>query len=147
MQTISVDSDNIPTQMNSTGQVLWSSLVRVLSVIGVIACLCFSAGEGLRLTPLPAILLEEISSSVPQVNATLSQGTPQYLGGPLDRPAQAQVQKIGKRKLLDCECPLTSGMGEIAFHQLPYLDASDGGDRASRTPEAQPPSRAPPFIS
>lgn len=132
--------------MNSTGQVRWSSLIRVLSVIGVIACLCFSAGEGLRLTPLPAILLGEISSSVPQVNATLSHGTPQYLGGPLDRPAQAQVQ-ISKRKLLDCECPLTSGMGEIAFHQLPYPDASDGGDRASRTPEAQPPSRAPPFIS
>lgn len=124
-----------------------SSLVRVLSVIGVVACLCFSAGEGLRLTPLPPLLLEEISSSAPQVNASLSHGTPQYLGGPLDRPAQPHVQKVGKRKLLDCECPLTTGMGEIALHHLPYLDASGRTDRASRSPEAQPPSRAPPSIS
>lgn len=133
--------------MNSTGQVVWSSLLRLISVIGVIACLCFSDGEGLRLTPLPALSLEEISSSALQVNATLSHGTPQYLGGPLDRPAQAQGQKISKRKLLDCECPLTGGMGEIAFHPLPFLDAYDWSDRAWRHPEARPPSRAPPFIS
>lgn len=133
--------------MTSTGQVIWSSLVRVLSATGVIACLCFSAGEGLRLTPLPALSLGEISSSTLKVNVTLSHGTPQYLGGPLDRPAQAQVQKVSKRKLLDSECPLASGMGEIAFHPLPYLDASDWSNRASRIPEAQPPSRAPPFIS
>jgi hypothetical protein len=133
--------------MNSAGQVIWSSSARVLSVIGVIACLCFSAGEGLRLTPLPALSLGEISSSVLHVNATLSHGTPRYLGGPLNRPAQAQVQKISKRKLLDCECPPTSGMSDIAFHPLPYLDAGDWSDRASRIPQAQPPSRAPPFIS
>lgn len=133
--------------MNSIGQVMRRSFVRVLSATGVVVCLCFSAGEGLRLTPLPALSLGEISSSTLQVNATLSHGTPQYLGGPLDRPAQPQVQKISKRKLLGCECPLASGLGEIAFHPLPYLDASDWSDRASRIPEAQPPSRAPPFIS
>lgn len=133
--------------MNSTGQVMRSSLVRALSATGVIVCLCFSAGEGLRLTPLPALPLGEISSSTLQVNASLSHGTPHYLGGPLDRPAQAQVQKASKRKLLDCECPLASGMDEIAFHPLPYLDASDWSDRASHIPEARPPSRAPPFIS
>jgi hypothetical protein len=119
--------------------------VRVFFVIGVIACLCFSAGEGLRLTPLPALALAETNSSALLVNSTLSRGTPQYLGGPLDRPAQVQVQKSSKRQLLDCECP-PSGPGEIPFHPLPYLGASDRVDRASRIAEAQPPSRAPPLI-
>lgn len=133
--------------MNATVQIVWISLVRVCGVIGVIACLCFSDGEGLRLTPLPALSPGEISSSPLPVNATLSHGAPQYLGGPLDRPAQAQVQKLSKRQLLDCECPPTGGTGRIAFHPLPYLDAGNRCERAVRIPEAQPPSRAPPFIS
>lgn len=131
--------------MKSTGRILWMPFVRVFFVIGVIACLCFSAGEGLRLTPLPALALAETNSSALLVNSTLSRGTPQYLGGPLDRPAQVQVQKSSKRQLLDCECP-PSGPGEIPFHPLPYLGASDRVDRASRIAEAQPPSRAPPLI-
>lgn len=131
--------------MKSTGRIVWIPFVRVFFVIGVIACLCFSAGEGLRLTPLPALALAETNSSALLVNSTLSRGTPQYLGGPLDRPAQVQVQKSSKRQLLDCECP-PSGPGEIPFHPLPYLGASDRVDRASRIAEAQPPSRAPPLI-
>lgn len=133
--------------MKSTGQIIYIPFVRVVFVVGVIACLCFSAGEGLRLTPLPALALAETNSSALQVNTTLSRGTPQYLGGPLDRPAQVQVQKSSKRQLLDCECPPISGTSETRFHQLPYLSASDGVDRASRFVEAQPPSRAPPLIS
>lgn len=133
--------------MKSTGRIIWIPFVRVFFVIGVIACLCFSAGEGLRLTPLPALALAETNSSVLRVNTTLSRGTPQYLGGPLDRPAQVQVQKSSKRQLLDCECPPISGTSETRFSPLPYLGASDGVDRASRIAEAQPPSRAPPLIS
>lgn len=120
--------------------------VRVFFVIVVIACLCFSAGEGLRLTPLPALALGEISSSDLIVNTTLSRGSPQYLGGPLDRPAQVQVQKSSKRQLLDCECPPICDKGEIPFHPLPNLGASDRVDCASRIAEAQPPGRAPPLI-
>lgn len=120
--------------------------VRIFFGIGVIACLCFSAGEGLRLTPLPALALGETNSSALLVNSTLSRGTPQYLGGPLDRPAQVRVQKSSKRQLLDCECPPISGTSEIPLHSLPYLGASDRVDRASRIADALPPGRAPPLI-
>lgn len=132
--------------MKSTGQIIWIPFVRVFFVIGVIACLCFSAGEGLRLTPLPVLALGETNSSAILVNPTLSRGTLQYLGGPLDRPAQVQVQKSSKRQPLHCECPPISGTGEIPFHPLPNLGATDRVDRASRIAEAQPPGRAPPLI-
>ena len=125
---------------------MWIPCVRVFFVIGVIACLCFSDGEGLRLTPLPALALGETNSSAPLVSTTLSRGTPQYLGGPLDRPAQVQLQKSSKRQQLDCECPPISGTGEIPFPPLPYLGASDRVDGASRIAESQPPGRAPPLI-
>jgi hypothetical protein len=130
--------------MKSTERIVWLPFVRIFFVIGVIACLCFSAGEGLRLTPLPALALEETNSSALLVSATFSRGTPQYLGGPLDRPAQVQLQKSSKRQLLDFECPSISGTVEISLHPLPYVGASDRVDRASRMAEAQPPGRAPP---
>lgn len=136
----------LPSQMKSTGRIVWMPFVRVFFVIVVIACLCFSAGEGLRLTPLPALALGETSSSALIVNTTLSRGTPQYLGGPLDRPAQVQAQKSSKRQLLDCECPPISGTSEIPFHPLSYLGAKYRIDRASRIAEALPPGRAPPLI-
>jgi hypothetical protein len=129
--------------MTSPGRIVWLPFARVFFVIGVIACLCFSAGEGMRLTPLPALALEETDPSAFLVSITLSRGTPQYLGGPLDRPAQVQLQKSSKRQLLDFECP-PIGPAETSFHPLPYLGASDRVDRASRMAEAQPPGRAPP---
>lgn len=133
--------------MNSAGQTIWAALVRTFCVIGVVACLCFSEGEGLRLTPLPALPLEEINSSTPLVDATISGGTSEYLGGPLDRPAQVQAQKPGKRQLLDCECPPNSGTGETYFHTLQFVATTDLRDHVSHFPEAQPPSRAPPLLS
>ena len=120
--------------------------VRVFFGVGVIACLCFSAGEGLRLTPLPALAFAQTDSSALLVNAIVSRGTLQYLGGPLDRPAQVQVRQSSRRPMLDCECPPRSGPSHIPFQPLPYLAASDGVDRASSIAEAQPPGRAPPLI-
>jgi len=133
--------------MKSTGQIICTALIRTLCVIGVIASLCFSAGEGLRLTPLPALPLEEINSSAPLVDATLSNGTSEYLGGPLARPAQVQAQKPAKRQLLDCECPPNSGARENYSHPRQYVFTSDPCDHMSHFPEAQPPSRAPPLLS
>lgn len=132
--------------MKRSGRIVSIPFVRAFFVIVVIACLCFSAGEGLRLTPLPALALGETNSSALIVNTALSRGTPQYLGGPLDRPAQVQVQKSSKRHLLDCECPPNSCTGDIPFHPLPILGLNPILDRASRIAEAQPPGRAPPLI-
>ena len=125
--------------MTRTEQIIWSSFVRVLSVIIIIACLCFSDGEGLRLTPLPVLSLEEFIS--------LSRSTPNYLGGPLNRPAQVQLQKLNKRHGLDCECPPISSANKIYFHPLPYLVADDSGTQIFHVSEATPPGRAPPTFS
>ena len=129
--------------MKRTGRIVWLPFVRVFFVIGVIACLCFSAGEGLRLTPLPALALEETDSSAFLASITFSLGTPQYLGGPLDRPAQVQLQKSSKRQLLDFEWP-PIGTADTSFHPLPYLRAGDRVDCASRVAESKPSGRAPP---
>ena len=151
VETTSADSDNIlRLKMNRTGQIISTALVRISCVIGVIACLCFSAGEGLRLTPLPVLPLAEINSSsflVNVISATLTRGPSKFLGGPLDRPAQVQVQKRSKRPLLDYEYQPTSGTSEIPFYPLQYLGANDRCDHVSHFPEAQPPSRAPPLFS
>jgi len=133
--------------MSRAELIISSSFVRVVIVLGIIACLCFSAGEGLRLTPLTPLSLEQISSPALQRKATLSRSTPNYLGGPLNRPAQAQVQKLNKRQLLDCECPQTSGTSKLLLQPLPYLDADDWDTQISRVSEEPSLGRAPPLIS
>ncbi|HYH85649.1 MAG TPA: hypothetical protein VEX60_09200 [Pyrinomonadaceae bacterium] len=133
--------------MESIRRTLRTPFVRASLVVGVIACLCFSAGEGLRLTPLPVFPLEEVRSSGLRVDAALSRGTAQHLTGPLDLPAQGRVQKRSKRQTLECECPPPSDIGEIPFHPLRYSSAGDRIARASCFPDAHPPGRAPPVIS
>ena len=125
--------------MNRIDLITWSSFVRVSSVIGITACLCFSAGEGLRLTPLPELSLQR--------EGTLSCTTPDYLGGPLNRPAQVQVQKLNKRQLRDCEIPPASGASKMLFLPLPYLDDDERSTQVSSVSEAAPPGRSPPLIS
>ena len=126
---------------------MWTPFVRAVCAVGVTACLCFSAGEGLRLTPLPAPQLNEVSSSGLRAAATLSPGTTRHLSGPLDLPAKGQVQKRGKRQTLDCECPPQGDAGEVPFRPLRHLGAGNRGVRESRLPEAHPPGRAPPLTS
>lgn len=79
---------------------------RAIFLIGALAGLCFSAGEGLRLTPLPA-------QAAPAQSATPGDGD-QAAGsaeaaprkyGPLDKPSQSRFAKRGKRQSPDCECP------------------------------------------
>jgi hypothetical protein len=76
---------------------------RTLLLIGAIAALCFSVGEGLRLTPLPVSALAESAPPEGRLKvAELREGRPHEYG-PLDKPTQ--VQKRGKRQTPDCQCP------------------------------------------
>ena len=76
-----------------------SCSVRTTVLVGVIACLCFSVGEGLRLRPFPVSALAESEATNTQLNATASYETSLYKYGPLDVPTR--VQKRGKRQVVD----------------------------------------------
>ncbi len=85
---------------------------RALLLVGAIASLCFSVGEGLRLTPFPASA--PAGAGVPEGRlgvAELREARPHEYG-PLDKPSQAQ--KRGKRQTPDCQCPPSQGVRKPA---------------------------------
>jgi len=102
----------------------------VLAVI--VGSLCFSVGEGLRLTPFPVSSLTENSEN------DLSQ----Y--GPLDVPAQPQ--KRTKRHALDLACPGTGGARKIVS-SFSYIFEYEAVDTGSLLFVHRPDGRAPPSIS
>lgn len=118
--------------------------MRAILLIGVIASVCFSAGEGLRLTPLPVSALAGVAVPDDRLNVAASLGAALHKYGPLDKPAQAQVQKRGKRQSLDCECPPAQNTRNPSDDLL-----QDPGVRAavgftSTLPISEPADRAPP---
>lgn len=111
----------------------------VLAVI--IGALCFSVGEGLRLTPFP-VSAQERDAGVAVSNSVIAISLAQY--GPLDVPARAQ--KRSKRYAVD-----------FAGHGLPvnrdtvsvssFSPEDEAIEVASVLFEARPSGRAPPFES
>lgn len=142
-----VGCDTITNPMRSCGRTIWTSLMRATVVIGVIACLCFSAGEGLRLTPLPTLPLEEDHLSAIRPLATLSQGATRHLSGPLDRPAKGQIQKRGNRQTLECEGPPPDCFTDSPFCSTTPSSVDHQIAHTSRVSDARPLGRAPPLIS
>ena len=69
----------------------WNLRTAIIS-IGIVACLCFSIGEGLRLTPFPVAVFTEAQG----FNET-DNSLQRY--GPLDVPARAQSRN--KRQVVD----------------------------------------------
>ena len=77
----------------------------MILMIGVLAGLCFSVGEGLRLTPFPVSAQAGVAAPDARLNVAASRGASLHKYGPLDKPSQAQAQKRGKRQSPDCDCP------------------------------------------
>jgi hypothetical protein len=120
--------------------------VRAILLIGVIASLCFSVGEGLRLTPFPVSPGAGVAAPDARLDAVASRGISLHKYGPLDKPSQAQVQKRGKRQSLDCECPPAQNTRRPNDDLL-----QDPGGRApagftSTLPLSEPADRAPPSL-
>lgn len=117
-----------------------SSLITAALLAVIIGSLCFSVGEGLRLTPFP--LLSQTQDS----GVDLSSSTPSSISkyGPLDVPTQ--TQKRGKRNVVD----IASGSRVATAPVLVSVVCSseyDAGDLNHLTLSAPPPGRAPPFQS
>ena len=111
----------------------------VLAVI--IGALCFSVGEGLRLTPFPVSTQMQdagVVVSSPYAEISLSQ----Y--GPLDVPARAQ--KRSKRCAVDFAAPGSPVVGEIVTVSS-FLPDEQAIDVASVLFVARPTGRDPPLVS
>ena len=100
----------------------------VLAVI--IGSLCFSVGEGLRLTPFSVSQLTENSE------------TSHY--GPLDVP---QPQKRSKRQALDLACPDSEQDRKVVATSFSYIFEYKAPDTASLPFVHRPEGRAPPSFS
>jgi len=106
-------------------------------IILTLAALCFSIGEGLRLTPFP------VSQRVETGTAGVSRSSV-HRYGPLDVPAQAQ--KRSKRFVIDLSCPVAFYTNELTARRQP---ASEHYSNivTSLALVAFPSDRAPPVIS
>ena len=121
-----------------------ASCARMIFVVGVLAGLCFSVGEGLRLTPIPVSALAGAAAPDARLNAAASRGTTLHKYGPLDKPSQSQVQKRGKRQSPDCDCPPPPNTRQPNDDLLPDTGARPPVGFTSTLPISEPADRAPP---
>ncbi|HSE17924.1 MAG TPA: hypothetical protein VLB46_12785 [Pyrinomonadaceae bacterium] len=103
-------------------------------IVLTLVALCFSVGEGLRLTPFPVPATDSSVTEASQLSVH------QY--GPLNVPAQAQ--KRSKRFAIDLSCPVS-----LYTHESLALRHSASEDHPSTVAAvlavAFPSDRAPPF--
>ena len=104
--------------------------------------LCFSVGEGLRLSPFPVPLFEDyFYAQFSVTNGADKTSLSQY--GPLDVPAQSQ--KRNKRQILKLAGPATVGT-EAWVPESSNFSNSDSLDVASKPSVPRPAGRAPPSL-
>ena len=109
----------------------------------IIGSLCFSVGEGLRLTPFPITALSQIQDSstvfdVKETDVSLSK----Y--GPLDVPAQSQ--KRGKRNSVDL-ASASPARRELVFTFVVNTFAYEADNLILLPHIARPADRGPPLNS
>ncbi len=97
--------------------------MRVITLVGVISCLCFSVGEGLRLRPFPISVLAVSARSNSCMDAGVPSETSGRRYGPLDVPSR--VQNPGKRQLLEFANPTSRINLELAAQQLLLSGAAE----------------------
>jgi hypothetical protein len=114
-------------------------------VVGVIACLCFSVGEGLRLLPIPASTLGEpaLAGCRHPVAAPALDASAQYLSGPVSMP----VQKRARREQEPSELVLSRGDEERP--DTGFRPRREDGVLSYQLPDCGSPERgrAPPFTA
>ena len=140
-------SDIIPAPlMRRPESITRLQLVRTALSVCVICCLCFSVGEGLRLTPFP-VSPQTIRAGEPdsQFKVTVQSGTMLHRSGPLDVPTQGHVQKRGKRLIGDYGCPPSLSARNPPTDLLIQLNLDEPVGFTSSTHVSRPFDRGPPF--
>lgn len=131
--------------MISTERRTTSCFVRTTLLVGIIACLCFSVGEGLRLRPFPVSALADSEATNTQLNATSSNETSLYKYGPLDVPTR--VQNRGKRQLVDYGNAPSQNRRELTVNQVLFSSADEPAGIVSLSFGSHLSGRAPPSNS
>ena len=129
--------------MKSLARVTNSFVMTAALLAVVIGSLCFSVGEGMRLTPFPTTTLSqnddsETVVSVKEAHLSLAK----Y--GPLDVPAQSQ--KRGKRNTLDLASAAAARRELVVTFFVPAF-AYEANDLNLLPHIARPKGRAPPLNS
>lgn len=134
---------NIPSMM-STERCTTSGFGRTALLVSVIACLCFSVGEGLRLRPFPVSAFTESKATSTRLNAATYE-TSLYKYGPLDVPTR--VQKRGKRQVVDYASSDSQTSRELTSHQILLSSAEEPAGIVSLLFGSHLSGRAPPSKS
>ena len=116
--------------------------VRMILLIGVLASLCFSVGEGLRLLPLPQLShrLSECVDARPRMATQSASPVNQFQAGSITQPPQAQ--KNLKRKQAQCappshcDLPLPNSLCLLSGAEWPIVSylAESASRQAGRAP-------------
>ena len=128
-------SMNVPTRASSR------TMASIILIV-VIASLCFSVGEGLRLTPFPISALLELGEASSTAKPAEQISNHKY--GPLDVPTQHQKRSKRQAEPLDflvtrTECEVPTTLHSSAAHE--------GSAIVSVRVVSQFAGRAPPSIS
>jgi hypothetical protein len=118
---------------------------RTTVLVGVIVCLCFSVGEGLRLRPFPVSALAESEATNTPLSATASYESSLYKHGPLDVPARLQTR--GKRQVVDYGNAPSQNSCELTVQQVLISSAGKRAGIVSLSFESHLSGRAPPSNS
>jgi hypothetical protein len=115
--------------------------VRRIVLVCVIASLCFSVGEGLRLRPFP--VASESDATNTHVNASSQSTLATY--GPVALPTRAQNR--GKWQTVEFGNPPTQDCHELIAHQVFHRDRDEGAGVVSILFRFSSTGRAPPSFS
>lgn len=127
--------------MNNFSHTKGSRFVSAVVLAVIVGALCFSVGEGLRLTPFP-VSAQTDDAGVFASNRFAEISLSQY--GPLDVPARAQ--KRSKRYAVDFAAPGSPAVRDVVIVSASFLE-EEAIDVASVVFVARPTGRAPPFVS
>jgi len=113
-------------------------------LIVVLASLCFSVGEGLRLRPFPSSTLASADSVevIPSAKAAAQISLHKY--GPLE--VLTPIQKRNKRQAVELAGPPAPGARELHDHRSVFV-VRKAFQFVSVSCVSRPAGRAPPFIS
>ncbi len=115
-----------------------------VTLLAIVGSLCFSVGEGLRLTPFPVSSQLQIEDSNGLSVAKDAGGKSLSKYGPLDVPSQ--LQKRGKRQTTDFgPQPLAETSPVVAL--IPHCFESKSVQLISTLFVSRPAGRAPPFLA
>jgi hypothetical protein len=117
-----------------------SRLVTAALMAMIIGSLCFSVGEGLRLTPFPLLAQTQDAGAAADLSSATRSSLAKY--GPLDVPAQ--TQKRGKHNIVE----LASGphaQTQPVFVAIVRSSEYEGDNLIHLALSAPPSGRAPPF--